>query len=112
MKILITENKRYQLAYKILDDVLEGLTREDIDLNRDKDSVFSNHQVSFFDENGEKVMEYQEIKGILYVLRDFISPLKVFSFDEEEINRLIKWWFTNRVRIEPEDVYFVRDLRD
>ena len=57
-------------------------------------------------------MEYQEKKGELYVVRDFISPLKVFSFDEEEINRLIKWWFTNRVRIEPEDVYFFRDLRD
>jgi len=38
--------------------------------------------------------------------------LKVISFDEEEINRLIKWWFTNRVRIEPEDVYLFRDLRD
>jgi len=112
MKILITENKRYQLAYKILDNVLEGLTREDYDLNRDTDSIFSNHQVSFFDENREKVMEYQETKGELYVVRDFISPLKVFSFDEEEINRLIKWWFTNRVRIEPEDVYFFRDLRD
>ena len=112
MKILITENKRYQLAYKVLDNILDGLTRENTDLNKGKDSVFSNHQVSFFYENGEKVMEYQEIKGILYVLRDFISPLKVFSFDEEEINRLIKWWFTNRVRIEPEDVYFFRDLRD
>ena len=112
MKILITENKRYQLAYKVLDDTLSKLHRENTDLNKGKDSVFSNHQVSFFYENGEKVMEYQEIKGILYVLRDFISPLKVFSFDEEEINRLIKWWFTNRVRIEPEDVYFVRDLKD
>jgi recombinational DNA repair protein RecR len=112
MKILITENKRYQLAYKVLDDTLSKLHRENTDLNKGKDSVFSNHQVSFFYENGEKVMEYQEIKGILYVLRDFISPLKVFSFDEEEINRLIKWWFTNRVRIEPEDVYFVKDLRD
>ena len=112
MKILITENKRYQLAYKVLDNILDGLTRENTDLNKGKDSVFSNHQVRFFYENGEKVMEYQEIKGILYVLRDFISPLKVFSFDEEEIDRLIKWWFTNRVRIEPEDVYFVRDLKD
>ena len=112
MKILITENTRSQWAYKVLDNILDGLTRENTDLNKGKDSVFSNHQVSFFYENGEKVMEYQEIKGILYVLRDFISPLKVFSFDEEEINRLIKWWFTNRVRIEPEDVYFVKDLRD
>ena len=110
MKILITENKRYQLAYKILDDILNGLTREDTDLNRGRGSVFSNHQVSFFDENGEKVMEYQEIKGILYVLRDFISPLKVFSFDEEELERLVMWWFTNRVRIEPEYVYFISDF--
>ena len=112
MKLLITENKRYQLAYKVLDKLLQGLTREDTDLNRGRGSVFSNHQVSFLDENGEKIMEYQEKKGELYVVRDFISPLKVFSFDEEEINRLIKWWFTNRVRIEPEDVYFVRDLKD
>ena len=110
MKILITENKRYQLAYKILDDILNGLTREDTDLNRGRGSVFSNHQVSFFDENGEKVMEYQEIKGILYVLRDFISPLKVFSFDEEELERVVMWWFTNRVRIEPEYVYFISDF--
>ena len=110
MKILITENKRYQLAYKILDDILNGLTREDTDLNRGRGSVFSNHQVSFFDENGEMVMEYQEIKGILYVLRDFISPLKVFSFDEEELERVVMWWFTNRVRIEPEYVYFISDF--
>jgi len=110
MKILITENKRYQLAYKILDDILDGLTREDTDLNRGKDSVFSNHQVSFFDENGELIMEYQEIKGILYVLEDVISPLKVFSFDGKEIDRLIKWWFTNRVRIEPEYVYLTNDM--
>lgn len=112
MKLLITENKRYQLAYKVLDNILDGLRREDTELNRGKDSIFSNHQVNFFDENGEKIMEYQERDGVLYVLRDVLSSLKVFSFDEEEIDRLIKWWFTNRVRIEPEDVYFVRDLRD
>ena len=110
MNILITENKRYQLAYKVLDNILDGLTRENTDLNKGKDSVFSNHQVSFFYENGEKVMEYQEIKGILYVLRDFISPLKVFSFDEEELERVVMWWFTNRVRIEPEYVYFISDF--
>ena len=44
MKILITENKRYQLAYKILDDILDGLTREVYDDNKDKDSIFSNVQ--------------------------------------------------------------------
>ena len=110
MKILITENKRYQLAYKILDDVLEGLTREDTDLNRGKDSVFSNHQVTFFNEDGEKIMEWQEIKGILYVLQDVIFSLKMFSFNEEELERVVMWWFTDRVRIEPEYVYFVSDF--
>ena len=110
MKILITENKRYQLAYKILDDILDGLTREDTDLNRGKDSVFSNHQVSFFDNNGELIMEWQEIKGILYVLQDVIFSLKMFSFNEEELERVVMWWFTDRVRIEPEYVYFVSDF--
>ena len=110
MKILITENKRYQLAYKILDDVLEGLSREDTDLNRGKDSVFSNHQVSFFDNNGELIMEWQEIKGILYVLQDVIFSLKMFSFNEEELERVVMWWFADRVRIEPEYVYFVSDF--
>ena len=110
MKILITENKRYQLAYKILDDVLEGLSREDTDLNRGKDSVFSNHQVTFFNEDGEKIMEWQEIKGILYVLQDVIFSLKMFSFNEEELERVVMWWFSDRVRIEPEYVYFVSDF--
>ena len=36
MKILITENKRYQLAYKVLDDTLSKLHREDYDGNKDK----------------------------------------------------------------------------
>lgn len=110
MKILITENKRYQLAYKILDDILDGLTRKDIDLYRHKDSVFSNHQVTFFNEDGEKIMEWQEIKGILYVLQDVIFSLKMFSFNEEELERVVMWWFTDRVRIEPEYVYFVSDF--
>ena len=47
MKILITENKRYQLAYKVLDDTLSKLHREDYDDNKDKDSIFSNHQIMF-----------------------------------------------------------------
>jgi hypothetical protein len=55
MKILITENKRHQLAYKILDDILDGLTREDYDANKDKDSIISNHQILFEDKNGELV---------------------------------------------------------
>ncbi len=33
MKILITENRQRQLAYKMLDDKLSELTRKDIDLN-------------------------------------------------------------------------------
>ena len=89
---------------------MDGLTREDTDLNRGKDSVFSNHQVSFFDNNGELIMEWQEIKGILYVLQDVIFSLKMFSFNEEELERVVMWWFTDRVRIEPEYVYFVSDF--
>lgn len=33
MKILITEDKRKQLAYRILDDKLSELTRKDFDLD-------------------------------------------------------------------------------
>ena len=55
MKILITENKRYQLAYKVLDNILDGLTREDKDMN--VNSVFSNHRVLFKDGNGNIVLE-------------------------------------------------------
>lgn len=105
MKILITEDKRRQLAYKLLDDKLSRLTRKDINLNTE--SVLSNWQVLFIDENGEIVMRWNEKNGTLYVSEDLITPLKIFSFGEEEENRLVTWWFTNRVRLEPEDVYIV-----
>jgi hypothetical protein len=105
MKILITENKRYQLAYKMLDDVLNQLTRKDIDLN--KESVLSNWQVLFIDNDGNIQMRWNEKNGTLYVSEELIIPLRVLSFDEEEENRLVTWWFTNRVRLEPEDMYFV-----
>ena len=105
MKILITENKRYQLAYNMLDDELSKLTRKDINLN--KESVLSNWQVLFIDENGNIQMRYNEKNGILYISSDFIFPLRVLSFDVEEINRLLNWWFIDRVRLEPEDMYIV-----
>jgi hypothetical protein len=110
MKILITENKRYQLAYKILDDILDGLTREDYDANKDKDSIISNHQILFEDKNGELVMVFQEMKNTLYVLRDAVSILKMFSFDDEELHRLIWRWFKDRIGVEAEDVYLVNDF--
>jgi len=105
MKILITENKRYQLAYNMLDDELSKLTRKDIDLN--KESVLSNWQVLFIDENDNIQMRYNEKNGTLYISSDFIFPLRVLSFDVKEINRLLNWWFINRVRLEPEDMYIV-----
>lgn len=107
MKIIITENKRYQLAYKILDNKLSELTRKDIDLNKGKDSVFSNWQVLFIDENGNIVMRWNEKNDNLYISNTLISPLRVFSFEEEELIRLVSWWFNNRVRLESDDVYFV-----
>jgi hypothetical protein len=105
MKILITENKRYQLAYNMLDDKLSQLTRKDIDLN--KESVLSNWQVLFIDNDGNIQMRWNEKNGTLYVSEELITPLKVLSFGEEEENKLVTWWFTNRVRLEPEDMYFV-----
>ena len=105
MKILITENKRYQLAYKMLDDKLSQLTRKDIDLN--KESVLSNWQVLFIDNDGNIQMRWNERNGALYVSEDLVIPIRVLSFDENEEHRLINWWFTNRVRLEPENIYFV-----
>jgi hypothetical protein len=107
MKILITENKRYQLAYKILDDVLDGLTREDYDLNKDTDSVFSNHQILFDDKNGKTVMRYTEKYDSLEVKDDIWEPLRIFSFSDKELERVIHWWFKDRIRIEPDTVYLV-----
>ena len=105
MKILITEDKRKQLTYKMLDDKLSQLTRKDIDLN--KESILSNWQVLFIDKGGNIVMRWNEKNGTLYVSEELVIPLRVFSFDEAEENRLIHWWFTNRVRLEPENVYIV-----
>ena len=107
MKILITENKRYQLAYKILDDVLEGLTREDYDLNKDTDSIFSNHQILFEDKSGKVVMRYTEKYDSLEVKDDIWEPLRIFSFSDKELERVIHWWFKDRIRIEPDTVYLV-----
>jgi hypothetical protein len=101
MKILITEDRRYQLAYKILDDILNGLTREDYDENKD---------ILFEDKDGELVMVFQEMKNTLYVLRDALCSLKVFSFDDEELHRLIWRWFKDRIGVEAEDVYLVNDF--
>jgi hypothetical protein len=101
MKIIITEDRRYQLAYKILDDILNGLTREDYDENKD---------ILFEDKDGELVMVFQEMKNTLYVLRDALCILKVFSFDDEELHRLIWRWFKDRIGVEAEDVYLVNDF--
>jgi hypothetical protein len=105
MKILITENKRYQLAYKMLDDELSQLTRKDINLNTE--SILSNWQVLFIDNDGDILMRWNEKYGTLYISEDLITPLKVLSFGEGEENRLVTWWFTNRVRIDPEEVFIV-----
>jgi len=107
MKILITENKRYQLAYKILDDILDGLTREDTDLNKGKDSVFSNHQITFFDENGEIAIWWSEKHDILEINPTMWEPLRLFSFSDEELESVIHWWIKNRLRIDPEDVTLI-----
>jgi hypothetical protein len=107
MKILITENKRYQLAYKILDNVLEGLTREDYDLNADTDSVFSNHQILFDDKSGKTVMRYTEKYDRLEVRYGVWEPLRIFSFSDEELERVIHWWFKDRLRIEADSVMLI-----
>jgi hypothetical protein len=107
MKILITENKRYQLAYKVLDDTLSKLHREDYDDNKDKDSIFSNHQIFFRDDNDEIVMWFSEKHERLEVNKDMWMPLTVFSFTDEELERIIFWWFKNRLRIEPEGIYLI-----
>jgi hypothetical protein len=107
MKILITENKRYQLAYKILDNVLEGLTREDYNLNADTDSIFSNHQILFEDKSGKVVMRYTEKYDRLEVRDGIWEPLRIFSFSDEELERVIHWWFTDRIRTEPDSVMLI-----
>lgn len=107
MKLLITESKRYQLVYKILDRELSMLHREDVDLN--VDSIYSNQQILFKNDDGKIMMRWGENSSILYFSRELLSPLKIFSFDEEVLEALVKWWFKDRVRFEPYDVYFVSD---
>jgi hypothetical protein len=107
MKLLITENKRYQLAYKVLDKLLQGLTREDDDLNRGRRSVFSNHQVIFKNKDGKIVLKWLKNNDAIYVYKDMWSPLQVFSFSEEELERVIFWWFKDRVGIKPDKVYLL-----
>lgn len=103
MKILITENKRKDLAYKLLDDIFNGLTREDFDSNRD--SVYSNQQVVFKDNDGDIIMRWSEKRDHLYVTNSFENILNIFSFDENEKTQLISQWFKSRVNIEPDKVY-------
>lgn len=105
MKILITEDKRKELAYKMLDNELSQLTRKDINLN--KESILSNWQVLFINKNGNIVMRWSEKTGILYVSEDLVIPIRILSFNEVEEPNLIYDWFTNRVRLEPEEVHFV-----
>jgi hypothetical protein len=107
MKILITENKRYQLSYKILDDILSKLTREYIDLN--KDSVFSNQQIIFRDESDNILMWWSEKYDLLEVNKGMWEPLRLFSFSDEELESIISWWFKDRLRIEPEEVNLIGD---
>lgn len=107
MKILITENKRYQLAYKILDEILSGLNREDYDENQFIDSIFSNHQVLFQDDNLNLKLRYSEKEDRLTVYEDFWEPLRVLSFGDNEIERVIMWWFQDRVNLHVDSVYLV-----
>jgi hypothetical protein len=104
MKFIITENKRYQLAYKILDRILDSLTRKDFDLN--VDTIYSNQQIVFIDNNGEIVMRWSESNDNLYVSSEIETALSILSLSWIEVNRLITNWFTDRVRFEPANVYF------
>jgi hypothetical protein len=109
MKILITEDKRYQLTYKILDSILGGLTRKDVDLNTD--TVYSNQQIHFIDEDGNIVIKWGENSHILYILRDAVLDIgRMFSFDEGELNRIILWWFKDRVGVESYEVWLVGEI--
>ena len=100
MKIFITEDKRKQLAYRILDDKLSELSRKDFDLD-------GHQQVLFIDGDGDIVMRWSKKQRNLYVSERLISPLRVFSFEDVEENMLVSWWFKNRFNIDPDAVYFV-----
>ena len=113
MKILITENKRKDLAYKLLDDTLSELTREDIELipkkgyikNSGKGYMFSNRRVMFKDRTGESILKWSGHNNGLYVYPDFWLPLTVFAFDKLKLERIIFRWFKDRIKIETEEVY-------
>ena len=107
MKLLITENKRYQLAYKVLDDTLSKLTREDADLNINTGWGFSNPRIIFKNKDGKIVLKWLENNDAIYVYKDMWSPLQVFSFSEEELERVIFWWFKDRFGIKPDKVYLL-----
>jgi hypothetical protein len=115
MKVIITENKRKDLAYKLLDNIFNGLTREDIELipkkgyikNSGKGYMFSNHRVLFKDRDGESILKWSGHNNGLYVYPDFWLPLTVFSFGEIELERIIFQWFKDRIKIETEEVYLV-----
>lgn len=100
MRIIITEDKRKQLAYRILDDKLSELTRKDFDLD-------GHPQTLLINDDGDIVMRWSKKQNNLYVSERIISPLRVFSFEDIEENMLVSWWVKNRLNIEPDAVYFV-----
>ena len=52
-------------------------------------------------------MWFSEKHERLEVNEGIWMPLTVFSFSDEELERIIFWWFKNRLRIEPEGVYLI-----
>lgn len=47
----------------------------------------------FIDKNGEILMRWNEESENLYISNKLIVPLKVFSFEEEELNKLVIYNF-------------------
>ena len=115
MKVIITEDRIRQLVNKLLDDTLSKLTREDIELipkkgytkNSGKGYVFRNHRVIFKKSDGESILKWSGHNNGLYVYKDFWLPLTVFAFDKIKLERIILWWFKDRIKIETEEVYLV-----
>jgi hypothetical protein len=52
-------------------------------------------------------MRYTEKYDRLEVTDDIWEPLRMFSFSSQELQRVIFWWFKDRIRIEPDIVYLV-----
>jgi len=52
-------------------------------------------------------MWFSEKHERLEVNEGMWMPLTVFSFTDEELERIIFWWFKNRLRIEPEGIYLI-----